>query len=191
MRKEQFLSLLKKKYGEHIVETLLDADSLTLLPENIKSCSSDIKGKCAVVAQMRKLESIVDELKPLCLSEFSFDFPGWIDTLDFNRSSAKEILILGLEPHIEFYYYQICYDFSGIAHFRITPHKRRGFWIRTFPFGCKVPERNLCKDRLWDIMFRLLSEHTYQFSSTIPIFINRDARTRSRTYRDIAEILYH
>jgi hypothetical protein len=164
MSKKEFLSLFNEKYGEKVVKNLLDDKTFTLIPQNIKPYESDPDGREAVVEQMSQLASFIDELKPLYnkFYKFSFDFPGWIGTLD-----KKEIMIVGLEPHIEDYYYQICYGFSGIDRFRIVPaNGKNDFRIRTIKPG-NGNNKKYNTNRLLDIMFRLFSNHIYKINHEI------------------------
>lgn len=46
---------------------------------------------------------------------WTFDFSGWLGSLDFNKEHVKKYMIVGLEPHVEYYDFQIVYGLSDMA----------------------------------------------------------------------------
>lgn len=96
-RKEEFKTFLDHNFGEYITDILLNKTTLSLN----QGCSDNLyqgdldKNKEQVLKLVEK--SNHDEIKKF---DWAFDFPGWIGTLDFAKVNVKDILVIGLEPHI-------------------------------------------------------------------------------------------
>ena len=95
----EFREFLEKIYGKHITNVLLEKDYLTLKKGDAeKLYHGDLeKNKCQVVDLLHKLNHTEDFIKQ---NEWAFDFPGWIGTLDLSQDNVKDILVIGMEPHI-------------------------------------------------------------------------------------------
>jgi hypothetical protein len=96
-RKEEFKTFLDHNFGKYITDILLNKTTLSLN----QGCSDDLyqgdldKNKEQVLKLVEK--SNHDEIKKF---DWAFDFPGWIGTLDFSKENVKDILVIGMEPHI-------------------------------------------------------------------------------------------
>lgn len=141
-KESDFQKLLIDKYGEGVVNELYDLGRLQA--ENIKKANPDSQ---AMVASHMK--NLFVELKKGDVNEWieahykstsneatwdkkswAFDFSGWLGSLDFNKEHLKKYMIVGLEPHVERYDYQIVYGLSDNApgdlgkRFRIDPKEK-------------------------------------------------------------------
>jgi hypothetical protein len=108
----KFKEFLYKKYGAEITEKLYQDGKL--YAENITKASEDNNGQELVKKHLNLLN---DNLKlNLQIIEndknWAFDFSGWIGILNFNENHVREYMVVGLEPHIEEYNYQITYGLS-------------------------------------------------------------------------------
>lgn len=101
--KKDLKELLVDKYGEPIVNKLLSPDYKVII-DNIESYGC---GQEKVVYQIRNLsqkglipENLTDKII------WAFDFPGWIGNIELE---PKEVMVIGLEPHIQNNDFQIAY----------------------------------------------------------------------------------
>lgn len=95
--KEKFREFLNKNFGVHNSEALLDKKTLSL---NKGTAKKLYEGDLDLnIEQVLKLvcKSHHTEIKKY---DWAFDFPGWIGTLDFAKVNVKDILVIGMEPHI-------------------------------------------------------------------------------------------
>jgi hypothetical protein len=96
-RKEEFKTFLDHNFGKYITDILLNKNTLSL--NQGRSCDlyegDEEKNKEQVLKLVEK--SNHDEIKKF---NWAFDFPGWIGELDFNKENVKDILVIGMEPHI-------------------------------------------------------------------------------------------
>jgi hypothetical protein len=100
----------KNKYGEDVYEALVEGESVLNLK---KGNSENLYGRNAISENIP--ESLLSkELKSKY--EWAFDFPGWIGGLKNEPQSInKEIMIIGLEPHIEAWTFQVVYGLRETA----------------------------------------------------------------------------
>jgi hypothetical protein len=96
------------KYGDKISSILLN--DLQLNANNIKNKNNE----CQLIVKQH-IEKINQDLNldlNVNATNWAFDFSGWLGQLDLNNDSLKKYMIIGLEPHIERYDYQITYGLS-------------------------------------------------------------------------------
>jgi hypothetical protein len=94
---KEFKEFLNKKFGEHITNKLLDKNKLSLNKgESVYLYNGDLEENKKKVIELveSKYHEKINE------NEWAFDFPGWIGELDFTKVNVKEILVIGMEPHI-------------------------------------------------------------------------------------------
>lgn len=94
---KEFRKFLDKNFGKHITEKLFDSDTLSLkkgCKENLYQGNLKLNNE-KVLKLVKK--SNHDEINKY---DWAFDFPGWIGALDFSKENVKDILVIGMEPHI-------------------------------------------------------------------------------------------
>ncbi len=156
---------LEIKFGEEITKRLFDGKKLT--PE--KTVGKNKKDQKLVVEQLEGLKDL-SKIKfkndkeielpkdnknqkldlDLKNTRWAFDFPGFIG--EFNGS--KEIMIIGLEPHVECYDFQITYGLS-----EKTPFGEERFECNNNTKKTDFPV--LCKDDsslIWSNIFKIFNE---------------------------------
>ena len=91
MRKEKYVDLLKEKFGDDVLRSMLDFENMKLNFGSAEERYSKINTK-----------EIIKEFYPEVSLEndWSFDFPSWIGSLDFSKQNVKDIMVIGMEPHI-------------------------------------------------------------------------------------------
>lgn len=102
----RFKMLMREKFGADICANLCSEDFF-LKPDNL-NLQGDLKK--AVASQIAYLSNKYFDFKLPMDLQWAFDFPSWIGTLDFQKENVKDIMIVGLEPHIYDRYYNIAYD---------------------------------------------------------------------------------
>jgi hypothetical protein len=109
MKEVEFRDLMNVKFGKLITNSMLEPNKLELT----KGHSSKVYKNDYSVENTEKVIGLIPEsyeLKELIKKKnWAFDFPGWIGKLDFEQNSAKEIMIIGMEPHVGGRYYQATY----------------------------------------------------------------------------------
>ncbi len=114
-----YLDFLNYKYGNEVVKALttLESDNLIRLKGGD---SSEIyvnnKFQQNIISKIDELlgDKILD-FNANTFGDWAFDFPGWIGDLRFNEySSNKEIMVIGMEPHIENRDFQVCYGLRDL-----------------------------------------------------------------------------
>lgn len=109
MKEKKFRDLMNTKFGESITNSMLESSKLKLIKGHSDEVYKNDYSK-ENIAKVIALIPEVYELKELIRKKnWAFDFPGWIGELNFEKSSVKEILIIGMEPHIGGRYYQATY----------------------------------------------------------------------------------
>jgi len=101
---KEFREFLDRNFGEHITKKLFDRDTLSLK----KGCSETLyKGSIQENNKYVIEKCVKEDLKIITKKgvdsstiNWAFDFPGWIGTLDFSKENVKDILVIGMEPHI-------------------------------------------------------------------------------------------
>lgn len=104
-----FTNVLERKYGQEITKRLFkdnrlqtqnislkNADDQKLVRDHVKLLSDELGLGLDVNADVK----------------WAFDFPGWTRTLDLTKKPVKKYMIVGLEPHIERFDFQITYGLS-------------------------------------------------------------------------------
>lgn len=98
MGKEEFKKFLKDSFGKHITEALLDEEKMSLIKGKAEELyHGDIclnNEKVLSLVKNETFKSVVDN------NNWAFDFPGWIGALDFSKDNIKDIMVIGMEPHI-------------------------------------------------------------------------------------------
>lgn len=101
--KKDFREFLDENFGVHITDKLFDRDTLSLkkgftetlykgsLQENNKYVIDELVG----INKIKTKEGIDSST-----INWAFDFPGWIGPLNFSKDNVKDILVIGMEPHI-------------------------------------------------------------------------------------------
>lgn len=137
------LDFFKEKYGEEISQKLLSNDTLT--GENI-SKENDASQKL-VQNHLHEINGKLNLGLLISKSErWAFDFSGWLDSLN----PAKKYMIVGLEPHVERYDYQITYGLSNktpLGENRFDIDKSKSDMIR-----CEDDS-----DIIWSNIFKILA----------------------------------
>lgn len=149
----EFKAFLNTKYGESITEKLYDDGKL--YAENITKASEDNNGQELV---KKHLNSLNDNLKlNLQIIEndknWAFDFSGWVGKLNFKQNNVRDYMVIGLEPHIEEYNYQITYGLSDK-----TPENKQRFTIE--PTKNEYVNCEGDSSIIWSNLFKLLASET-------------------------------
>lgn len=95
--RKEFVTFLKTFFGEEITKKLIDLESLSLKKGDAKDLyqiNSQI-----ILKQVLKLNPDIHK-EIIENNKWAFDFPGWIGELNFDKKYTKEILVIGMEPHI-------------------------------------------------------------------------------------------
>lgn len=155
----EFKNFLISKYGETITEKLYYKGKLS--PENITKASEDKDGQELVKEQLQKLkENLFLEIQISNIEKnWAFDFSGWTGTLDFEKKHIKHYMVIGLEPHIEDYNFQITYELSDKTpdnglRFGISRDLREYITCKE-NFGEKVTG-----NKIWSNLFKLFASET-------------------------------
>ena len=111
--KEAFINYLKNKFGDEVTDYLLDQNKLELKEGefvNDRGETNKEKVKEHFSAHFGDEFARQSSGENPSFNGWAFDFPGWIGELTFkNNEPAKEIMVIGLEPHIENSDYQVTY----------------------------------------------------------------------------------
>jgi len=143
--------LFQEKYGEEICSTLLS--EFKLKAENIKE-----KNEADQLIVKRHIEKINQSLElDLAINEtnWAFDFSGWTGQLDLKKDNLKKYRIIGLEPHVERYDYQVTYGLSDI-----TPQGSQRFSLNLeneFEIQC-----NDDSSLIWTNLFKIMASDKQQ-----------------------------
>lgn len=143
--------LFQEKYGEEISSILLS--EFQLKAENIKE-----KNEADQLMVKRQIEKINQRLGlNLGVNEtnWAFDFSGWTGQLDFKRDNLKEYMIIGLEPHVERYDFQVTYGLSDK-----TPQGSQRFSLdlgNEFEIQC-----NDDSSLIWTNLFKIMASDKQQ-----------------------------
>ncbi len=109
MNREKYIEFLQKKFGDEVLNAILDTN------ENKLSLK---KGDSTQIYSQDLKDTIIEKIKSYSPEEYTkdieaemwaFDFPSWIGNLDFTNLNVKEIMVIGMEPHIRSRYYQATY----------------------------------------------------------------------------------
>ena len=104
--KNKYIEFLKNKFGVEVFNEMIHDENKLCLKEEISYRTIDTK------------ETINKYSKEICdllskgdysSKDWAFDFPGWIGSLDFNLENVREIMVVGMEPHIDDRSYQTTY----------------------------------------------------------------------------------
>ena len=137
---------LQKKYGSEITEKLVANGEL--LAQNIK-CKNE-NDQALVQDHIGRINEKLNLGMQIDNTKWAFDFPGWLGVLGLNGSANKKYFIIGLEPHVERYDYQITYGLS-----KTTPSGEERFSVGTpekFIIDCKEDS-----SLIWSNLFQILA----------------------------------
>ena len=145
--KEKFEQHLIKKYGKSITDLMYNDGKL--ITENIENGNEE--GQKLVQNHLKVINEKIDFNFSENEYKWAFDFSGWTDKLDFKKDRLKKYMIIGLEPHIERFDFQITYGLSDK-----TPLKNES------RFKIDLKENNFirCEDDsslIWTNLFKLLA----------------------------------
>jgi len=106
MRQDNFRRHIENKFGRHITDSILDSKKLQLLTGK----ADNIYKTGVLKLNSEKIKSLFPEWSTdIEKKNWAFDFPGWIGELEFTKINAKEIMIIGMEPHIGDRDFQVTY----------------------------------------------------------------------------------
>lgn len=106
MRQNIFRAHIENKFGKHITDSILDSVKLKLLTGK----KEELYKSGFLKLNNEKIRNLLPEwYNDIEKKEWAFDFPGWIGELDFTKNNAKEIMIIGMEPHIGYRDFQVTY----------------------------------------------------------------------------------
>jgi hypothetical protein len=137
---------LRKKYGAEITGKLV-------LNGELHAQNIIFKNESDQILVQDHISSLNDELKlgmQIENTKWAFDFPGWLGALGMNGSTDKKYFIIGLEPHVERYDYQVTYGLS-----KTTPKGEERFSIgepERFTINCKEDS-----SLIWSNLFHILA----------------------------------
>jgi hypothetical protein len=94
---KEFRAFLDENFGTHNTKALLDQKKLSLNKGTAKELYEGNLDQNTEQVLKLVCESHHTEIKKY---DWAFDFPGWIGTLDFTKVNVKDILVIGMEPHI-------------------------------------------------------------------------------------------
>lgn len=113
-KEKEFKQHLEKKYGEEITKRLYNDGKIqtNFIKRKNKEDQNLIKNHLRdnIINENIKFD-IVDEYHEKD-NNWAFDFPGWTGTIDFSKTNLKKYMVIGLEPHIEIFDFQITYGLS-------------------------------------------------------------------------------
>lgn len=102
-KEKEFRKFLDKSFGVHISDKLFDRDTLSLKKGYTETLykGSIQKNNKYVVDELLGINKIItkEDIDSSSIN-WAFDFPGWIGTLDFSNDNVRDILVIGMEPHI-------------------------------------------------------------------------------------------
>ena len=107
-RKESYLQLLKEKFGSELTSALLDSQKFRLIRGDEDVAYDRVPSSCPKEVILKlipdKFKSTIEKYE-----HWSFDFPSWVGDLNFKQEHAREIMVVGMEPHIRKRIYQATY----------------------------------------------------------------------------------
>lgn len=100
--------LFKEKYGEEIYSELVNDSQITA--QNIRDKNE--KDQLRVKNQLEIINDRLDLNLDIHNTNWAFDFSGWTGKLSNGNNHLKKYMIIGLEPHVERYDFQVTYGLS-------------------------------------------------------------------------------
>lgn len=149
----EFVSHLEEKYGREIVGRLYNNGEIVvrLIRHANEADQFQVSNHILLLKEKLQLDFNVAE-RP-----WAFDFPGWTGRLDFSKDHVKKYMVIGLEPHIANFDFQITYGLSdetpvdGSKRFIIDVSKQTQF------IHCRNDSSTI-----WTNLFRIFAdERTY------------------------------
>ncbi len=142
---EQFF---EEKYGKEICANLFNDNQL--LAENIKAKNEH--DQLLVKTHVDKINQDLNLHLDVYNNNWAFDFSGWLGKLETREQHLKKYMIIGLEPHVERYDYQITYGLSEKA-----PNGQKRFTVNLenkFEIGCENDS-----SLIWTNLFKILANN--------------------------------
>lgn len=94
----KYLALLENKFGKEIIAAMTEGSQTIRLR---KGPADSLYVKGFEDNNKQKVAQLIPPFADIIEKEmWAFDFPGWIGALDFTAESVKEIMVIGMEPHI-------------------------------------------------------------------------------------------
>lgn len=145
---KDFEQLLKNKFGQDIANRLFNNGELQtdFIRKTNAVDQQKVKNQLILLQQRLNLNFYVDE-RP-----WVFDFPGWTARLDFSKQRVKKYMVVGLEPHIAEFDFQITYGLSDKA-----PVDK----VKRFSIDMNKKDFIQCKNDsnvIWTNLFKLFSD---------------------------------
>lgn len=134
------------KYGKEISFRLFENNQI--IAENIRYKNKE--DQFIVKEHIEKINQILNLQLNINDTNWAFDFSGWLGKLETERNSLKKYMILGLEPHIERYDFQITYGLSDK-----TPEGKKRFNLKTenkFEINCEDDS-----SLIWTNLFKIMA----------------------------------
>lgn len=107
--KSQLVTLLNLKYGEEVTKRLFQDNKLQTQNISPKNANDQNIVKDHLRSLFNELNLNIDVNEQV---NWAFDFPGWTGELNFGNKNVKKYMVIGLEPHIESFDFQITYGLS-------------------------------------------------------------------------------
>lgn len=153
----KFEQFLQGKYGKELTERLVKHNRLDVTSIQYSS-DENLEDQELVKKQLANLKSQLNLTFEIDNHKWAFDFSGWIGELDFSKPSVRKFMVVGLEPHIERFDFQITYGLSDTA--PVSNEKR---------FSIDNNKANFirCKEDsslIWTNLFKLLANEVDQRS---------------------------
>lgn len=98
---KEYRKFVEGKFGSHVVDKILSSPRLEL------TSTGDKESQEKVASHIVLLEKNMNFSAP---NGWGFDFPGWVGNLEkSNGDYRREIMVIGMEPHIEGRDFQVTY----------------------------------------------------------------------------------
>ena len=152
----EFRSFLNSKYGIEITNKVFNKKKIST--ENIK-LRNDLD-QALVKKHLSELKTKLNLEFEITDRRWAFDFSGWCGELNFGQERLKKYIVVGLEPHIADFDFQITYGLS-----ENTPIDD----VKRFSIDTKQKDFIRCKNDssvIWTNLFKILSDEKSFLSVT-------------------------
>ncbi len=143
--------LFKEKYGEEIYSELVN--DFQIIAQNIREKNEidqlKVKNHLAIINNRLDLNLDIHN------TNWAFDFSGWTGKLRNGNDQLKKYMIVGLEPHVERYDFQVTYGLSDK-----TPQGSQRFELdlnNEFEIKC-----NDDSSLIWSNLFKIMASFNQQ-----------------------------
>jgi hypothetical protein len=143
--------LFKEKYGEEIYSELVN--DYQIITQNIREKNEidqlKVKNHLAIINDRLDLNLDIHN------TNWAFDFSGWSSKLHNGNDQLKKYMIVGLEPHVERYDFQVTYGLSdktpqGLQRFELNLNNE-------FEIKC-----NDDSSLIWSNLFKIMADDNQQ-----------------------------